>query len=163
MVRKLGRIGLAVVAVASALVVPAGGTATASPDRPRQAIVQLHADIDAAWNREDAKAFAALWTPDGTVVSPLGQLSVGRGNIQRDEAAGFAGPMKGTRHKLTVQQIYAVTGTTAVVDGEAEISGMRGLDGTAYPPLTARFTSIVVRVHGRWLVAHMRSYVYVTP
>jgi hypothetical protein len=56
-----------------------------------------------------------------------------------------------------------VSGTTAVVDGEAEITDIRSPDGTAYPPLTARFTSIVVRAHGRWLVAHMRSYVYVTP
>ncbi len=125
-------------------------------------IVQLHDDIDAAWNREDAQAFAANWTPEGTVVSPLGQLSSGRENIQKDEAAGFAGPMKGTHHKLTVHQIHPVDSTTAVVDGESEISDLHGPDGTVYPPLTAQFTSIVVYTHGRWFVAHMRSYVYVT-
>jgi uncharacterized protein (TIGR02246 family) len=113
-------------------------------------------------NRGDAKAFAALWTSQGTVVSPLGQLSTGRENIHRDEAAGFAGPMKGTHHKLSVHQIYPVTSTTAVVDGQAEISDMHRPDGSVYPPLTAQFTSVVVHTHGRWLVAHRRSYIYVT-
>jgi uncharacterized protein (TIGR02246 family) len=128
----------------------------------KAAIVALHADIDTAWNSADAAAFAALWTPDGTVVSPLGQLSAGRENIRADQAAGFAGPMRGTHHKLTIHQIYPVDGTTAVVDGEAEVSDLRGPDGTAYPPLTAQFTGIVVHRQGRWRVAHMRSYVYVT-
>jgi uncharacterized protein (TIGR02246 family) len=165
-----GKRGPAAVAAVAAVLVVAGwwgarggdpATASTAVARDRQAVVRLHAGIDQAWNAGDAPAFAARWTRDGTVVSPLGSLTSGRARIEKEQAAEFAGPMKGTTHRLTVARVYWPRPGVAVVDGTAEISGLTGPDGTAYPPLAAEFTSVCVHQGRAWLVAHMRSYVYV--
>ncbi|WP_255949602.1 YybH family protein [Streptomyces odontomachi] len=140
-----------------------GDTKESDGSGDRAAVRELHAEIDAAWNSGNAKEFAAHWTKDGTVTSPLGQLSQGRSHIQKDEAAGFAGPMKGTRHKLAVSKIYWVGAQTAVVDGDAEISGLKGTDGKTMAPLKAKFTSVCIEQNGKWLVSHLRSYVFLKP
>jgi uncharacterized protein (TIGR02246 family) len=101
---------------------PAGVPSSAAVDESQRqkALVQLHQAVDTAWNAGVADAFAARWVDDGTVVSPLGQASVGRAAIRADEAAAFTGPMKGTRHKLTVSRMYWPEPNIAVVDGDAE-------------------------------------------
>ncbi len=139
------------------------GVAPADEDKRKQAIVELHHAVDTAWNAGDADAFAEAWVESGTVVSPLGQLSIGRATIRTEQAAGFAGPMKGTRHKLTLSRVSWPQPDVAVVDGAAQISGFRGSDGKAQPPLTARFTSVCVQRQGRWLISDLRSYVYLKP
>jgi uncharacterized protein (TIGR02246 family) len=135
------------------------GSAPAPADK--QPIIELHAAVDAAWNAGDANAFAALWTEDGTVTSPLGQLTEGRPAIRTDEAAQLAGPMKGTRHKLTVSRVYRPTPDVAVADGEAQISGFHDASGKIQPPLTAKFTSVCIERQGQWRISHLRSYVYI--
>lgn len=139
------------------------GTAAVDESRRNTAIVALHRAVDDAWNAGDADAFAAHWAEDGTVVSPLGQISVGRAAIRTDEAAAFDGPMKGTRHKLTVSRTYWPQPDVAVVDGDAEISGFRDDDGAVQPPLTAKFTSVCVQRQGEWFITHLRSYIYLKP
>jgi uncharacterized protein (TIGR02246 family) len=125
-------------------------------------IARLLASVDAAWNAGDASAFAALWTTDGTVISPQGQRTEGREQIEREQAAGFAGPMKGTTHTLTAAEIYRPTNDIAVVDGEAVIANLRMPDGTTFPPLSANFTAVCVDRDGTWLIAHMVSYMFMS-
>jgi hypothetical protein len=38
--------------------------------------------IEDAWNAGDAAAFASHWIEHGTVVSPMGELTVGRAAIE---------------------------------------------------------------------------------
>jgi uncharacterized protein (TIGR02246 family) len=125
-------------------------------------IARLLASVDAAWNAGDAAAFAALWTTDGTVISPQGQRTEGREQIEREQAAGFAGPMKGTTHTLTAAEIDRPTNDIAVVDGEAVIANLRMPDGTTFPPLSANFTAVCVDRDGTWLIAHMVSYMFMS-
>lgn len=125
-------------------------------------IARLLASVDAAWNAGDAAAFAALWTTDGTVISPQGQRTEGRDQIEREQAAGFAGPMKGTTHTLSAAEIYRPTNDIAVVDGEAVIANLRMPDGTTFPPLSANFTAVCVDRDGTWLIAHMVSYMFMS-
>jgi uncharacterized protein (TIGR02246 family) len=125
-------------------------------------IVELLASVDAAWNAGDATAFAALWTTDGTVISPQGQRTEGRDQIEREQAAGFAGPMKGTTHTLTAAAICRPANGVAVVDGEAVIANLRMPDGTTFPPLSANFTTVCVDHGGTWSIAHMVSYMFMS-
>jgi hypothetical protein len=78
-------------------------------------------------------------------------------------ATVFSSSMKATRHKLTVDKIYWLNPDTAVADGDAEISNLKGADGATMPPLRAKFTSVGVNQDGTWLVSHLRSYVYLQP
>lgn len=122
------------------------------------AITHLYASLDAAWNAGNAHAFAAYWTKDGVLISPMGQTSVGRARIAHDIAAELV-YLKGTHHKLTIARISWPTPAVAVVDGEAVISNMMGQNGATLAPLTARFTSVCVEQPGhRWLVSYLVSY-----
>src|SRR5262245_56136503 len=115
-------------------------SACASPVQPDQqtnaddAIKQLAAAIDAAWNKGDAVAFASYWAEDGTVTNPRGQITAGRAEIEKSMAADLAGPMKGTTHKLTITGIYWLKPDVAVADGEAEVAIASGPNGTAMSP-----------------------------
>ena len=112
--------------------------------------------IDAAWNRGDAGSFAASWTENGTVVSPMGVLIAGRAAIQADMQAQFAGPMQGSSHSLEIERILPIEPGVVLVDGTAAVRlGDQG-------PWTANFTAVLVGNTGKgWLVSHMRSYVYI--
>ena len=115
------------------------------------------AGIDAAWNAGDAVAFAARWAEYGVVISPMGEMTEGRADIQADIAAQFIGPLKGTRHKLDVKRVYDVRSGVAIADGEAIVQAP---DGT---PWTAHFNAVFARDEdGRWLVDYMTSYVYIS-
>jgi uncharacterized protein (TIGR02246 family) len=134
-------------------------TSTGSED----AIRDLHARIDAAWNAGDAPAFASLWTSDGTLSNPMGQLSVGRDAIERDVQAELA-YLKGSRHELAVARVHRPTSGVAVVDGEAALSPSVGPDGESAGPWTSQFTSVCVETsENQWRVADLRSYVSMQP
>ena len=119
------------------------------------AAAQVLSAVDASWNAGDGAAVAANWTDDGTVISPMGELTAGRSAIESDMVAQLTGPMKGSRHKLTPTGIRPVNDDVAVVDGEAEI-------GVAGQSWSANFTAVLSRgADGAWKLAHMRSYRFI--
>jgi uncharacterized protein (TIGR02246 family) len=128
----------------------------------RRVIVALLDSIDRAWNAGDATGFASHWTNNGVVISPQGRRTEGRNSILKEQAAAFSGFMKGTVHKLTATDIEWSAPHIAVVDGDATISNLKGNDGTTYPPLSAKFTCTCVYEHGKWLVSHMVSYIFMS-
>ncbi len=129
----------------------------------QDAVRQLHAHIDAAWNAGDAHTFADHRSEDGTVTNPMGQTSAGRTGIETD-IAGQLMYLKGTTHTLTISSMYWPAGGVAVVDGDAEIRNAIGPEGAVMPPLTSKFTSVCVeQPDGEWRVAHLRSYIFLQP
>ncbi|GAA3351939.1 hypothetical protein GCM10020358_83610 [Amorphoplanes nipponensis] len=70
--------------------------------------------ITAAWDANDADAFAAHYTPDATVVLPGGIFHRDAGEIRAWMAAGFDGPLKGTRG-VDEPELVRVGGDGAVV------------------------------------------------
>jgi len=120
------------------------------------ALTEVLARVDAAWNLGEARAFAAEWTPCGTVVNPFGGLTEGRADIERVMAIQFAGPSKGTTHLLEIARVYWVSPSVAVAEGTATV--VPG-DGSEVWP--APFTAIFSRNRYRkWQIAHMRGYVF---
>jgi uncharacterized protein (TIGR02246 family) len=106
--------------------------------------------IYTAWASNDADAFAALFTPDATSVLP-GQYRTNRNEIRANMAAGFAGPLKGSRVLDEVQSIrslddasaVAVTKSGVLFAGETEVPAERWV----------RATWVLSRQDGQWLVA----------
>ncbi len=64
-------------------------------DPTDQVLSVIHAVYE-NWAAGDADAFAALYTDDATVVQP-GVHKKNKGEIRTTMAAGFAGPLKGSR------------------------------------------------------------------
>jgi uncharacterized protein (TIGR02246 family) len=149
-------LGLALCAVnrapAQNAAAPAGGAAPAGAADAEQAIRASAQQFVAAFNKGDAKAVAALWTPDGDYVDELGELSSGREAIEQKYAAYFAAEPDAAI-SINVGSVRLVTPDTAIEDGSATV--------TAAPhasPVTGRYSVVHVRRGGRWEMASVREF-----
>ena len=94
------RVAVAVVVVMMAYHAPALG---ADRTRDESEIRQLQARQQDAWNRHDAKAYAALFADDGEVVNVVGWWWKGRREIDTQLTAAFAAVFRESR--LTIDDV----------------------------------------------------------
>ena len=71
-------------------------TTTAGSDTDRRAVLDVLAGLYKAWEANDAEAFVADYIDDASVVQP-GVYKKDREEIRTTMAAGFAGPLSGSR------------------------------------------------------------------
>jgi uncharacterized protein (TIGR02246 family) len=151
---------LIAVFVILALAVPA---IAAVPPGAEAAIHQVWQQFSDAWGRGDARARAALWAEDATLINPFGIEARGRAAIEKlfeQENAGFA---KGTTHTFSSFSYRFLTPTIAEVDATGEIKGIRGADGTQQPTLTIHVFAIMVETGGTWQMKDARPRVVTPP
>ena len=125
-------------------------TTTAGSDTDRQAIRDVLASLYKAWEAGDADAFVADYTEDATVVQP-GVYKKDREEIRTTMAAGFAGPLNGSRVAARPVDVRFLTGDTAIVVSEDGII-FPGQDAVASERLV-RATWVLVRRDGGWRIA----------
>ena len=111
----------------------------------------------AAFNKGDAEAVAALWTPNGDFIGPRGELIKGRDAIQKGFEDFFA-LNQDTRLKIGITSIRFVGTDVAVLDGTTEVTPP--LQG---PPAEVRATVILVKRGDRWLIESARDTLTYTP
>ncbi len=100
----------------------------------------------AAFNRADAKALTALWSPEAVYTNPLsGEQVVGREAIERQFAAIFA-EAKGAKLEATTVSIGFVSPNVAVEQGMAKVISP---DQT---PEESQYTAVYVKREGQWLL-----------
>jgi uncharacterized protein (TIGR02246 family) len=129
---------------------PSTSAAPAISSTEQTEIAAVPARMVAAWAAHDAKAFADLFTQDGTLILP-GTYKKGREEIREFMAAAYAGPYQGTR----------VTGSPIDVkplaDGAVALLTMGGVLGPGENELSdqaaIRASWILVRRDGRWQLA----------
>lgn len=114
--------------------------------RPEEAIRSAVDAYVAAFNRGEAKALAALWSPEAVYTNPLtGVQVVGRAEIEKEFKAIFA-MAKGTKLVATTEAIQFVSPNVAVEQGTAKVvRPEQESEETAY-------TAIYVKRDGQWLL-----------
>lgn len=132
-----------------------GGTAPGqAPDKKEvvePAVAEMAKEFIAAFDKGDAKALAALWTADGDYYDQTGRHTHGRPAIEKMYAKFFAAE-KGAKLSLIVTHRKKLGPDVLVEDGVSEVAPA---DGSA--PVVARFTTILVRADGKWLVESVRE------
>ena len=103
-----------------------------------------------AWAAGDADAFAALYTEDATVVQP-GIHKKDNETIRTTMAAGFAGPLKGSRVVDEPQSLRLIGSDTAIVITEGGVL-MAGQDEVP-SERAVRATWVLTKEDGKWYVA----------
>jgi uncharacterized protein (TIGR02246 family) len=119
-------------------------------NNPAESVVSvIHAVYD-AWADGDADTFAKLYTDDATVVQP-GIYKRNNDDIRTTMAAGFAGPLKGSRVHDEPQSVRFLGPDTAVVITEGGII----MAGQAECPAErlVRSTWVLTRQDEQWYVA----------
>jgi uncharacterized protein (TIGR02246 family) len=85
-------------------------------DSEAAAAVQVVSRVNAAWDRNDAEEFAAVYTEDATLILSGDRFFEGREHIARELALSFAGPHKGTRLIADVVSFHWIApGLAAIV------------------------------------------------
>ena len=150
-------IWLVAVMIFAAAAVQAAEPAARSGDA--EAIRQLYAGYDAAWNKGDLAGLAMVWADDADHVEPDGRAIKGRTAIAKDLGQRFATDLKGTRSQQTITGIRLITPDVAVVDAAYEVSGARDAQGQSLPALQGRYVDIWVKRAGKWHIVADRPIV----
>jgi len=129
----------------------------ADPD-PRQAEITKTAEaFIEAFHNADAKAVAAMWTPDGDFVDLHGRSLRGRAAIEKDFAEMFT-ENKGVKLRIDVASVRFLDADTAIEDGTTSL-----LPPDGSTPNRARYTNVLVKKDGKWLLASVREFPYEPP
>jgi uncharacterized protein (TIGR02246 family) len=111
----------------------------------------------AAYNRGDAKAVAAFWTPDATYIDQVGQEYQGRAAIEQLYEKVFAA-RKGAELTIDVTSAKQLSPDVVLEDGTTEVTSTGGGPGTA-----ARFTAVLVKKDGEWYLQSVHDSVAYPP
>jgi uncharacterized protein (TIGR02246 family) len=100
----------------------------------------------AAYNRGDAKALAAMWSPDAVYTNPVtGAQAVGREAIEKQFAGVFA-ESKSTKLEASTTAIQFISPNVAAEQGVAKVSR------PDQSPEESDYTAVYVKRDGKWLL-----------
>jgi uncharacterized protein (TIGR02246 family) len=129
----------------------------ASQSQDLQAIRQVLQTQQAdAWNRHDAKAYAALFTQDGDVVNVVGWWWKGRAEIERKLAAGFAFVFKNSELMVTDVDVRFINPKLAIAHTRWTMTGAKVPPGMP-EPRTGIQLQVLQKQHGRWLIVSFQN------
>ena len=99
-----------------------------------------------AYNKHDAKAVAALWSPEAVYVDPeTGEESVGREQIEKEFADTFAN-LKDATLEIKVSGIKFLSPNVAIESGTARVVRPKE------EPDDSTYSALYVKRDGKWLL-----------
>jgi uncharacterized protein (TIGR02246 family) len=105
----------------------------------------------AAFNEQDAKAIAAMWTEDGEYVDESGRRFAGRQAIETAYARFFA-DNPDAEMEITIDALRLVGRNVALEEGRAVVE-----PAAAAAAGVSRYTAVHAKVDGQWLMAAVRD------
>lgn len=88
-------------------------------------IRKLLTQMEEAWNRGDAAAYAARFRPDGTFTNVNGTLYEGHSEFQRRHEETFTGYLKGSTITFAIRKLRFPSPDIALADINVLVSGTR--------------------------------------
>jgi uncharacterized protein (TIGR02246 family) len=140
-------LGLAAVLAAGGFVVSGRSPADAQErkaDEKEQPAKERRAEFIAAYDKGDAKAVAAFWTPDAMYVDEDGREYKGREAIQQLYEKGFAA-RKGAKLAIHATSTKQLSPEVLLQYGITEVTLAEG-----GPPIETRFSAVLVKQDGQW-------------
>ncbi len=117
-----------------------------------ETIRKLYEQFTAAWNKHDVPAMASMWVEDGDHVEPDGHMAKSRHEIEKLFKAQHESVFKKTRLSLTIDAVWFITATVALVDGNYEVAGVVAPDGKEIPARKGRLTAVFLHERSRWWI-----------
>ena len=114
-----------------------------------RAVVLWQAD---AWNRHDAAAYSALFTPDCDVVNIVGWWWQSRAEMQAELTRAFSSVFRDSRLTFTDVQVRFLAGNVAVAHASWTMMGEKMPPGMP-PPDQGIQTLVLVQRDSRWQIA----------
>jgi uncharacterized protein (TIGR02246 family) len=115
-----------------------------------KALHELHRAYVAAFNKGDAQAVAAFYTPDGDRLRPTGQMTKGRAELEKDYASFFA-KLKGAKLNFPFGSLRFLTPGAAIADSSPQLT-----PAPEGGPNKVHATVVYVKREGKWMIAALR-------
>lgn len=126
--------------------------------KEKTAILALEKAYDDAWNQGEARKVASFFIPDAIIINPHGEVAEGKKEFENLLTQLFNSRFKDSTHKSNILRIHFPKENVAVVDGEATVTEIIELGEKT--KTIVRFTDIMVKENGKWLIADTRAYTY---
>jgi uncharacterized protein (TIGR02246 family) len=123
-----------------------------------QAIKDRINEFTAAWNKDDAKAMAAVFTEDGSLINPFTVEGHGRDEVEKIFTKEHTQLFKGSTYTASDVKIQWITPDVALADVTGHISGIKAADGSAAPDFPHHVSWLWVKKDGKWMTAAARAF-----
>ena len=120
-----------------------------------QLIRKTEASYDSAWQQGNIESLMGCFTDDAVLISPRGDVAIGKKQIRNLFADFLSAEAKTTKHTSRITRISFVSNDVAVVDGEAFIEGAENLSAAV---MLHRFIDVLVRNGNSWLISQIRAF-----
>ncbi len=120
-----------------------------------------------AWNRGDARAFAAHFQEEGFFTDVFGAVTHSRAELEKRQIEFFTSFFKGSHLALKVRRVRFLKPDVAVVEIDTEVTGFRKLPPVVYVDaekmLRTRLQQVMVKTGNDWMVAAFHNVDVKTP
>jgi uncharacterized protein (TIGR02246 family) len=135
----------------------AAASTRAEQSEDEKAIRKLDQQYVEAYNKYDAKALAAMWSPEAVYVDPeTGNQAVGREEIEKEFADTFA-ELKDAKLEVDVKAIKFLSPNVAIEEGVARVVRPKE------EPDESSYTALFVKHDGKWLLDRVKEEEGVAP
>jgi uncharacterized protein (TIGR02246 family) len=134
-----------------------------SQDADSDAIRQVISGFLDAFNRHDARGWAAPFTEDGDFTNVAGLTRHGRKEVEERFTGLFAASLKTAHRTATVLHIRFIRPDVAAVDAEWELVGSKAADGSDNPVRKGLFIWTMTKENGHWMFAVFHELELVVP
>jgi len=110
-----------------------------------------------AWNRQDAKAFAAVFAEDADFTNWRGEGASGRSKIEEFHAPMFATIFKNSYQSYTAINTRFIRPDVAAVDVHWEMTGATDAQGNPRPDHRGLLSFIMTKNAGQWQILVMHN------
>jgi uncharacterized protein (TIGR02246 family) len=145
-------------------VVPVTDPVAAAEEALIRKVVEAEED---AWNRADAKAFAARFQEEGSLTDVLGAVSRGRAEIERRQSELFTAYFKGSLLALKVRKIRFLKPDVAIVEIDTEVSRFHKAPPAVFVDaekvIRTRLLQVMVKSGSDWMIASFHGVDVKTP
>jgi uncharacterized protein (TIGR02246 family) len=138
---------------------PGGNVNSKDEDLVRKVLT----DFTDAWNKHDAKAFAAIFTEDADFTNVRGTSARGRSEIEKHHEPGFKTKWAHSHQKIIKDKIRFIKPDVAAVDAWWELAGIKGAAGEDMPDRKGLLNFIMIKSGDRWLIIVMHNMDLVEP
>jgi len=138
------------------LIISTGSLGAPSQAADEAAVRSVVMQQAGAWNKHDAAAYSALFTPDCDVVNVVGWWWKSRAEMQQKLTRAFATVFAHSRLTFTAVQVKFLTQDIAVAHARWTMTGAQMPPGM--PPPDAGIQTLVLVRHGsQWLIAQFQN------
>ena len=145
-------------------VVPVADPVAAAEEASIRKVIDAEED---AWNRADAKAFAARFQEEGSMTDVLGAVSRGRAEIERRQSELFTAYFKGSLLALKVRKIRFLKPDVAIVEIDTEVSRFHKAPPAVFVDaekvIRTRLLQVMVKSGSDWTIASFHGVDVKTP